>query len=94
MKLDRTRHLLAITLSIISMGYLLFACDSKQDAQTHVNLGNVYMNQEKLDQAIVQYQKAIEIDPNLGLAHNNLGQAYGRFSIWFRVFRVKKREGS
>ena len=28
------------------------------------------------DESILQSQKTIEIDPNFGLAHNHLGQAY------------------
>jgi len=38
MELDRTRHLLAIT--IVCIAYLLSACDSKQNA--HYNRGMVY----------------------------------------------------
>ena len=50
MKLDRTRHLLAI--SIVSMSYLL-------SANAHYNLRVVYY-----DQAITEYQQAIQINPN------------------------------
>jgi len=39
----------------------------------HVNLGNVLKDQRKREEAIVEYKKAIELDPNYALPHNNLG---------------------
>ena len=51
-KLDRTRHLLAIAISIVSISYLL-------SANAHYNLRMVYYNQ-----AITEYQRAIQINPN------------------------------
>ena len=51
-KLDRTRHLLAIAISIVSISYLL-------SANAHYNLRAVYY-----DQAITEYQRAIQINPN------------------------------
>ena len=55
MKLDRTRHLLAI--SIVSISYLL-------SANAHYNLRVVYY-----DQAITEYQQAIQINPNDAYIH-------------------------
>jgi len=74
MKLDNTRHLLAITIGCIV--YLLPACDRKQNALDHNQLGVAYWTQGKLEQAIAQYQKAIQIDPNFAQAHYNLGNVY------------------
>ena len=51
-KLDRTRHLLAIAISIVSISYLL-------SANAHYNLRVVCY-----DQAITEYQRAIQINPN------------------------------
>jgi len=42
MKWDKTRHLLAITISIVCIAYLLSACDSKQNALAHYNQGVAY----------------------------------------------------
>ena len=39
------------------------------------NLGNVLIDQKKLDEAIAGYRKAIEIDPKHAVAHYNLGLA-------------------
>ena len=56
-KLDRTRHLLAIAISIVSISYLL-------SANAHYNLRMVYHNQ-----AITEYQQAIQINPNDAYIH-------------------------
>jgi superkiller protein 3 len=39
----------------------------------HLNLGNAYCNQGKLDQAIAAYRKALVLEPDRTAAHNNLG---------------------
>lgn len=41
------------------------------DANAHFNLGIILQAQEKLDEAIAAYRKAIQIDPNYANAHNN-----------------------
>jgi tetratricopeptide (TPR) repeat protein len=46
------------------------------DAFTYNNLGNVYRDQKKLDQAIAQYLKAIELDPTLKQPYINLARVY------------------
>lgn len=42
------------------------------DAKAYYNLGNALSNQKKLDKAIAAFQKALQIEPNLALAQNNL----------------------
>ena len=42
MKRDKTRHLLAVTISIGCVAYLLSACDSKENALAHYNQGVAY----------------------------------------------------
>jgi protein O-mannosyl-transferase len=41
----------------------------------HYSLGVALFQKGQLDEAVVQYQKALEIDPNYAEAHNNLGAA-------------------
>lgn len=41
-------------------------------AEAHNNLGNVFKDQGKLDEAIACYRKALELDPNLAWIHSNL----------------------
>ncbi len=41
----------------------------------HNNLGYSLPEKERLDEAMAQYQKALQINPNFAMAHNNLGNA-------------------
>jgi tetratricopeptide (TPR) repeat protein len=43
------------------------------NAVAHNNLGFLREKQNRLDEAMTQYERAIAIDPNYVLAHNNLG---------------------
>jgi len=47
-------------------------------ARAHNNLGLVLADQEKFDEAIVQYRTALEIDPNSEKIHDNLGVVLSR----------------
>ncbi|QLE56662.1 tetratricopeptide repeat protein [Nostoc sp. TCL26-01] len=47
----------------------------EQNAIAHNDLGVDLYNQNKLNEAIAEYRKAIELDPNFALAHVNLGVA-------------------
>lgn len=44
-------------------------------AELRTNLGNSYMKLNFVEDAIVEYQKAIVIDPSSGAAHLQLGRA-------------------
>jgi len=41
-----------------------------------IPLGNYYYFRGDFDQAVIEYNKALELDPNFGQAHNMLGYAY------------------
>jgi len=45
------------------------------DAGAHNNLASAFQDQDKLDDAIVEYREAIRIDPNLAEPHYLLGEA-------------------
>ena len=47
-------------------------------AEAHNNLGNALLGSGRLDEAIAEYQKALEIEPDYAEAHNNLGNALVR----------------
>jgi tetratricopeptide (TPR) repeat protein len=42
-------------------------------AQFHYSLGNLYSDEERLDEAVIEYKKALEYNPNLPQAEDNLG---------------------
>jgi len=48
----------------------------KEEALTRNNFGLALWKQRKVDEAIVAYQQAIELDPNTAVYHSNLGLAY------------------
>lgn len=50
----------------------------KVEAENYIDAGADAFNAGNDYQAIQAYKKAIEIDPDIGLAHANLGVAYGR----------------
>ncbi|HWZ58521.1 MAG TPA: tetratricopeptide repeat protein [Gemmatimonadaceae bacterium] len=47
-----------------------------QDERAHFILGNTYVARQQYDQAIGEYKRAIEINPNYSPAYNSLGYAY------------------
>ena len=51
------------------------ALDGKQ-ADTHVQLGNLYADQHHYEESIPEYERALELDPNLPDAHYRLGTDY------------------
>jgi len=44
----------------------------------HYNFGNILLQKKRVDEAIAQFQKALEIRPAYSNAHDNLGLAYTR----------------
>ncbi|MGD0887486.1 MAG: tetratricopeptide repeat protein [Thermodesulfovibrionales bacterium] len=49
---------------------------SPDAAIPHYNLGNAYLNQNRLDEAENEYIGALKLKPDYAMAHNNLGNAY------------------
>jgi tetratricopeptide (TPR) repeat protein len=47
-----------------------------ESVEAHNNLGRVYMNEGRFEDAIRELERAREIAPNFPLVHNNLGNAY------------------
>ena len=53
-----------------------FVVGNRRDSIPHNNLGLVYHDQSKDDDAIREYQTAISLDPKFAVPHNNLGIVY------------------
>jgi tetratricopeptide (TPR) repeat protein len=45
-------------------------------AEEHLEQGLAYFEQEKWDEAITEFQQAIQLDPELGVAYGGLGYSY------------------
>jgi Flp pilus assembly protein TadD len=50
--------------------------------QVHNALGFCYFSMEKVDMAIQEYRKAVELQQGYVTAWNNLGDAYERSKDW------------
>ena len=57
----------------------------------HNNLGLVLFQKGQVDEALDQYQKALEINPNYVEAHSNLGLASFKRAGWTRLLPIIKR---
>ncbi len=62
--------------------YLEALRDDTQSGYIHNNLGNVYFSVGRFRDALIEYQKAIDHDPNLASAHYNLSQAYLKLMVF------------
>jgi uncharacterized protein (TIGR02466 family) len=51
------------------------AIEHQPIAAFHVQLGMVLLRQERVDEAVTAFEKAIELNPNLAAAYGNLGNA-------------------
>jgi hypothetical protein len=57
------------------------------------NLGNVYQQTGRIEQAVMEYQKAIADEPDLAAPHFNLSQAYAR-RLQFDLVDLEMRKAS
>jgi len=72
-------------------------CAAAEDATIHYDLGISYFKEGLYDQAIVEFKKAIEIDPNMAVAYMDLGRVYGRLkeydkAIYYMELSLKANE--
>jgi serine/threonine protein kinase/Tfp pilus assembly protein PilF len=56
--------------------YLQMAEKYPKEKRIFYNLGGYYLNGQAYDKAIIEFNKALELDPNYGEAHNFLGVVY------------------
>jgi type IV pilus assembly protein PilF len=74
----------SITGSVLAFLFLFFLCScaariSENDIQksnAHLQLGISYVNDNNIQPAFVEFQKAIELNPNDKEAHNAIGVVY------------------
>ena len=67
--------------------------DQKVLAKIHNNLAEVFENQKRFQEAIAEYKKAIEFDPELSAPYLRLGEVYSKqqdyksAEVYYRKFR-------
>ena len=54
---------------------------AKENGLLHYNLGVIYTEKELYDEAIVEFEKALEVRPDDAYAHYNLGIIYSQYEI-------------
>lgn len=65
---------ISLVITFISASIIIASCGNS--AQDFLHQGNLYSSQERWDEAVAEYGKAIEKDPNLVMAYFNRGKAY------------------
>jgi tetratricopeptide (TPR) repeat protein len=69
-----------VTTLLIITAILVVFTGCKTPLEQHLDKGNSYFDQEKWDQAIIEYTAAIEIDPENAQAYANRGAAFAEQS--------------
>jgi len=73
---------------------ILWGCGSPEAKKAkHLERGDTYFNEEKYNEAIIEYRNVVQIDPKHGDAHYKLGLCYlktGKGTEAFRAFSTDK----
>ena len=69
----RVRLVLVVCVALTT-ALMVVSCASP--AKEHLNTGNEHFEQGQYDEAIVEYTKAIELEPQLAIVYNSRGLAY------------------
>ena len=69
-----SRTICAIAITLVAL--LLAACGGISEAEKHHNAANEFREQGDWQEAIIEYDEAIKLDPQLALAYYNRGVAY------------------
>lgn len=67
-----TRLLVGLVVGIVLVQLPMYKAENFYAAQ-HASIGSVYKNQGRFDEAVVEYQKAVELGPSAVLFRNSLG---------------------
>ena len=73
---------------------LLVACSGTSGATEHNNNGVTLLHEGKPAEAIAELDKAIELNPELAVAYNNRGRAYGELGSMSRPWPTTPRPSS
>ena len=65
-----------VVLLLFTTSLILPICGCVSELESHYNAGAELSEQGRWEEAIAEYNKAIEIDPNLAIVYNNRGAAY------------------
>jgi len=79
-----------VLLSILTLTFLGFAikvqAETEREANTYFEKGNVHFKKGEYNQAIINYKKAIKINPQLAEANYNIGVSYlNKGKDWYNL---------
>ena len=83
----RKRYIVSIVMAMLLA--VLVGCTRNPDAakRKYVESGMKYMDDKKYDSAIIQFKKALQVDPRWAEAHYQLGQAELAQKHWAAAFK-------
>jgi tetratricopeptide (TPR) repeat protein len=83
----RKRYIVSIVM--VALLGVLAGCTRNPDAakRKYIESGKKYMEEKKYDSAVIQFKKALQIDPRYSEAHYELGQAELAQQHWAAAFR-------
>jgi len=74
----------------IKVGEILLSRRTIKTPEFFYNLGNAYIAKDKIDIAVVQYDRALKLNPDFIFAYNNLGCSFwmvGKYSEAIQMFK-------
>ncbi|MDJ0535533.1 MAG: tetratricopeptide repeat protein [Xenococcaceae cyanobacterium MO_207.B15] len=76
--------------------YTKMLAQNPEEPKIHLNLGNLYAQQEKWQKAISSYQNAVKINPELAEAYRNLAKVYLKIgnetkaaNFWYKAIKLE-----
>ena len=76
------RHSRLILAAILLLSFAGCTRDPNVRKQKYFDSGTRYFQQQKYQEASIQFQNALQIDPRFADAHYQLAQSYARLGIW------------
>src|SRR4030042_6325994 len=68
--------LCSVAVLVLLLARTILGCQSQAEALQHNELGAQLLEEGRDDEAIAEFNKAIELDPELAIAYSNRGAAY------------------
>src|ERR1022692_4124253 len=71
----RNRYIVFVVIAVLSIVFVGCTRNPETAKRKYVESGMKYMEQKKYDSALIQFKKALQVDPRYAEAHYELGMA-------------------
>ena len=71
----RNRYIVFVVIAVLSIVFVGCTRNPETAKRKYVESGMKYMEQKKYDSAVIQFKKALQVDPRYAEAHYQLGMA-------------------